>query len=98
MHSGHAEAFGFLMALTFISYYLLCYKPLPPETSLRCFCDNIGVITNTLSVLSNEITRPDDTTNADHDLFLAIAVIANQCQLLELQFLHVKGHQDTKKD
>jgi len=98
MHSGCAEAFGILAALTFIQYYLSCYNPLPAATTMKCFCDNLGMITNITTFLASEISCPNDATNDDHDLIMAINDIVNKCQPLELQFFYVKGHQDTKAD
>jgi len=40
MHSGHAEAFGILAALTFFCSYIACYDPLPDTTAIQCFCDH----------------------------------------------------------
>jgi len=51
-HSGRAEAFGLLAALTFLSYYLSCYAPVPETAKVQCFCDNLGVITN---IESNQV-------------------------------------------
>jgi len=96
IHSGCAEAFGILAALTFLSYYLSCYDPLPYETPLTCFCDNIGVITNILSFCVSETSHPNNSTNDDCDLILAINAAINTCQPLEIKLLHMKGHQDTK--
>jgi len=98
MHSGRAEAFGILAALTFIQYYLSCYTPLPDATTLTCFCDNLGVITNINTYRDDAIPRPNDATSDDRDLIIAISDIADKCQPLELQFQYVKGHQDTKAD
>jgi len=96
MHSGRAEAFGILAAVTFIHYYLSCYDPVPATTIITCYCDNLGVITNINSYRNDAITHPNDTTNDDRDLILAISEIADKCLPTELQFLYVPGHQDTK--
>ncbi len=95
-HSGRAEAFGILAALTFLRYYLSCYAPVPDTAIVQCFCDNMGVITNIESSQTTTIVRPNDTTANDRDLIMAIAATIQQCQPLQLQFLYVKGHQDTK--
>jgi len=96
MHSGRAEAFGILAAVTFIQYYLSCYEPAPMDTTITCYCDNLGVITNLNTYREDDISRPNDTTNDDRDLILAISDIADRCQPVELQFQYVPGHQDTK--
>jgi len=98
MHSGRAEAFGLLAALTFLSHYLSCYDTLPDDTKLVCFCDTSGVITNITSKHDCKIPWPNDTTNNDCDLLLVINEFITKCQPLEIQFLYVKGHQDTKAD
>jgi len=92
MHSGRAEAFGILAALTFIQYYLSCYNPLPEATTIKCFCDNLGVITNITTSQASEISHPNNATNDNCDLIMAINDVVTICQPLELQFLYVKGH------
>jgi len=67
-----------------------------PQHYYRFFCNNIGIITNILSLQASEFPCPNDTTNDDCDLFMAIDAVIHICKPLELQFLHVKGHQDTK--
>jgi len=98
MHSGRAEAFSILAALTFIQHYLSCYPPVPATTTLTCYCDNLGVITNVNSFWDDGISRPNETTNNNRDLIIAISELTDRCQPLELQFMYVKGHQDTKAD
>ncbi len=98
IHSGQAEAFGILAALIFIQYYLSCYCPLPEATTMKCFCDNMGVITNITTLQASEINCPNNATNDNHDLIMAINDVVRKCQPLELQFLYIKGHQDTKAD
>jgi len=98
MHSGRAEAFGILAALTFLQHYISCYNAVLEGTTLTCFCDNLGVITNITTFRNDEITCPNDATNDDRDLILAINDIVDKCHPLEIQFMFVKGHQDTKAD
>jgi len=46
MHSGRAEAFGVLAALTFLRYYVQSYGPhLFSQSTIQCYCDNQGVVT-----------------------------------------------------
>jgi len=94
MYSGRAKAFGMLAAISFLQYYILCYQPIIPVTKVDCYCDNLGVIMTLRSLNPNVVTRPNDTTNDDHDIYLAIQAVAKQCPALQLQFWHVKGHQD----
>jgi len=73
MHSGRAEAFGMLAALTFLHHYIQSYDLTTFEgTSINCFCENIGVVTTISALQKSTITRPNDTTNNDRDVFLAI--------------------------
>jgi len=96
IHSGHAEAMGLLAALIFLSYYISCYTT-PHPSKVRCYCDNAGVITNINRTQDHCIIRPNETTANDQDLYAAIANTIKHCQPLILQFIHVPGHQDTKK-
>jgi len=89
MHSGWAKAFGILAALTFIQYYLSCYNMVPEAMTKICFCDNLSIITNITTCQADEITHPNDATNDDS---------VDRCHPLELQFMFVKGRQDTKAD
>jgi len=95
MYSGQVEAFGLLAGLTFLQYYISCYAPewFTPSP-LHYFCNNIGVTTNVMALLSTPTLHPNDTTNDDHDLYKAIGKMLSQCSPLQLQLLHVKGHQD----
>jgi len=45
-YSGRAEAYGLLAAITFCTFYVECYEALPRTTTISCYCDNAGVITN----------------------------------------------------
>jgi len=45
-------------------------------------------------LLTNKNTRPNDTTNDDRDIYLAIHETAKSCGPIKFQFWHVKGHQD----
>jgi len=98
MHSGRAKAYGILAALIFIQHYLSCYPPVLASTTLTFYCDNLGVITNINSFWEEITLRPNDTTEDDRDLIIAISAVADRCHPLELQFMYVKGHQDTKAD
>jgi len=100
MHSGHAEAFGMLAALTFLHHYIHSYydPTMFEETSISCYCDNNGVITTISEMQTSTITCPNDTTNDDRDVFLAIHDIISKCALVSLHFFHVMGHQDSKSN
>jgi len=94
IYSGRAEAFGILAAITFLSYYVQCYADPHPSATVNCFCDNAGVINNVNDLLSATITRPNDSTNDDRDVYLAISDALLHCSPLQTQLSHVKGHQD----
>jgi len=42
----------------------------------------------------NATPQPNDTTNNDCNIYLAIADQVSQCTSITYQYLHVKGHQD----
>jgi len=96
IHSGRAEAIGLLTALIFLSYYILCYEPLQP-TTVNCYCDNAGVITNINSTQESQTQQPHDTTTNNRDLYIAIANTIQQCHPLIMRFIHVPSHQAKKK-
>jgi len=96
IYSGRAEAFGLITGLTFLRLYVASYKPTQFHTSpLYCFCNNLGVVTNVNELLSSTVKQPNDTTNDDWDVYMAISTLAQACHPLLLQFFHVKGHQDS---
>ncbi len=98
MYSGRAEAFGVLAAITFLQFYAHCYQPTIPVTTIDCYCDNLGVIQTLQSLKSTVITRPNNTTKDDYDLYMAIRAEATQSPALRIQYWHVKGHQDNDPD
>jgi len=79
IYSGRAEAYGLLAAITFVTYYISCYDDPIPPTTVICHCDNTGVITNLTSLTMNDCIQPNDATNNDRDLYLAITAQARQC-------------------
>jgi len=96
IHSGQAEAFGLLAATIFIRQYLSYYPILDINTTVKCFCDNSGVITNVTNLQQTTTLHPNDTTDNDMDLYLEINATARTCPRILFQYLHVKGHQDAK--
>jgi len=53
IYLGQAKAFGLLAGLTFLQYYISCYKPESFTPSLlHCFCNNAGVITHVMDMVS----------------------------------------------
>jgi len=99
MHSGWAEAFGVLAALLFLRHYIQSYvSHLFSKSTIQCYCDNQGVVTTASDMRNATLIRPNDTTNDDRDVYLAIYEASSQCAPINIQFLHVKGHQDSKSN
>jgi len=91
---GRVEAYGLLVAITFLSYYVTCYDEQLPPTTINCFCDNAGIITNLCDQQSGQKSQPNDTTNDNSDIYMEIHQTATRSPALRYQYLHVKGHQD----
>jgi len=68
-----------LAALIFIQYYLSCYHPLPEATTMKCFCNDLGAIANITTLSASKLNHPNNTTNDDHDLILAITDVVRKC-------------------
>jgi len=94
MYSGCAKAFGLLAATIFLQYYLSCFQPLTEATPIACYCDNLGVITMLTNMQTTSITRPNDMTNDNQDIYLAISAVVNLCHMINFQYWHVKDHQE----
>jgi len=95
IYSGRAEAFGLFAALLFVQHYVISYGPTQfTDAPLKCYCDNAGVITNVTDLLAPHAKRPNDTTNDDRDVYLAIQETISHCSPLQIHLFHVKGHQD----
>jgi len=97
MYSGRAEAFGLLAALTFLQHYITSYGPDRfSDSTINCYCDNLGIITTLTEMADTVVTHPNDTTNDDRDVYLEIMATARRCQPLVISYFHVLGHQDKK--
>jgi len=55
MYSGRAEAYGLLAAVTFLQYYLKAFEMEIPLTTVQCFCDNAGILTNLNTLHSDPV-------------------------------------------
>ena len=66
--------------------------------TIKCYCDNSGVITNLTNLQQATTLRPNDTTNNDMDLYMEIIATIRACPRSTFQFIHVKGHQDTQRN
>ena len=84
--------------LTFLAYYVHCYDKLIPTQMIPCYCDNSRVITNLTSMKNNAIRQPNDTTNDDYDIYATITAMAATCSPLQINYIHIKGHQDKSKE
>ena len=97
MYSGRAEAFGLMAAILFFAHYVESFGPPDFQDSrIDCYCDNIGVITRTNEKLSAVTVRPNDSTANDSDVYTALDYAIRRCSPANLNFLHIKGHQDQK--
>jgi len=97
MYSGRAEAFGLLAALLFLAHYVESFDPQDFQDSpINCYCDNIGIITQTTEKISTTIVCPNDMTANDSDVYTALESSIQRCSPAILTFLHVQGHQDKK--
>jgi len=95
IYSGQAEAFGMLAALTFLQHYVASYgPPALANTLIKCFCDNLGIITMINKMMHLSIIQPNGTRNNDRDVYLMLTNVIKHCGPLQLIFLHIKGHQD----
>jgi len=95
MYSGRVEAFRLLAALIFLQYYIQSYSPTQfSDSSINCFCENLGIITIINDMMTPTIIQLSDTTNDDRDVYLAINDVIKQCTPLQLSFQHIMGHQD----
>jgi len=78
--------------------FLLLVEWLFPESTIKCYCDNSGVVNTITNLHNSTILHPNDTMNDDHDDYLAINETISDCAPITLQFIHVKGHQDSKSN
>jgi len=90
-----------LRPLECLKYYFSCGIIFPvtvlssfAKSPIYCFSDNLSVITNVSDMLNPIILHPNEPTNNDHDVYLAICKVTWQCAPIQLSFQHIKGHQD----
>jgi len=71
MYSGHMEAFGVLAAMIFLKYYVSCYDTMQfMDSPVQCFCNDLGVITNVMSMQTLTVTCPNDATKQQQPRYL----------------------------
>jgi len=84
IYLGQAEVFGLIAGLTFLCSYIASYESSTfKATPLCCYCNNKGVITNVTTLLTPLTTQPNDTTNDDWDVYVAITKLALECYPLQ---------------
>jgi len=88
--------FGLLAALTFLQiwHFMLCGPHKLSDSLIHYFCNNLGIITNITSMLNLTIIWSDDTSNNNHNVYLAILNALHYYAPQQLSFLHVLGHKD----
>jgi len=97
MYSGLAEAYGIYTALSFLHQYCT-YFPLihRPHHTVHVYCDNQGVLDR--ATRKSIVPYPRDAISDDYPIFAEISQILQNLQPLQIEFHHIKGHQDTKSD
>jgi len=97
MYLGLAEAYGIYTALSFLHQYFT-YFPLihQPRHTVHVYCNNQGILDR--ATRKSIIPYPRDAISDDYPIFAEISQILQNLQLLQIEFHHVKGHQDTKSD
>jgi len=61
---------------------------------IQCFCNNLGVITNMSNLQNKTVKWPNNATNDNQEVYLAILQATQQYNPLQVSFTHVLGHQD----
>jgi len=97
-HSGRAEGFGLLAAMTFLEKYMIATQTIPPTNSkpIDGYCDNLGVIQQIAYLQDRRIPNPNDTVANDYDLAKEIFATIQRIPI-PIEMHHVKGHQDDKQ-
>jgi len=86
MYLGRAEAFGLLAALTFLQHFVESYGPIRfASSTIKCYCNNLGIITTLNEMLNSTIKCLNETTKDDQDVYLEITSTAKHCEPLDLQ-------------
>jgi len=75
-YSGCAKAYSLLAAITFLAFYVRCNDTLVPPQTIKCYCDNSGIIAILTSMQHSTILQPNNTTNDGHNLYATITAMA----------------------
>jgi len=95
VYAGRSEAFGILTALRFIAHYLEFYPRLfTQKPSMTLYCDSQSVLDQIEKLKDPMNLSPRMTNTNDYDVYATIVETLNCLQLVSVNFLHVKGHQD----
>jgi len=95
MHSGRAEGYGMLAALTFLEKYLSAtnFNNNECQQEIDGYCDNNSLIQLVQERQNNKIPQPSLAISNDYDLVNEIYKTIQHIPL-PIQLHHVKGHQD----
>jgi len=87
IYSGRAGAFGVLAAITFLQYYVKSYRfHLFTMSTINCFCNSLSMITTSLNMMQQSYVWPNDATNDDRDVYLAIMSATQKCKPPKSEF------------
>jgi len=95
LYSGLAEAYGIFTVLQFLQHYLSSFPLiLPRSVRIKLYCDSQSVLDR---IQATDTLYPRDTVQDDYPVFREIQIILQTLQPVNIQLLHVTGHQDGKK-
>jgi len=94
-HSGRAEGYGLLSALTFLEKFLTAtnYTNDNNNRTINGYCDNLGLIQQVTAMQNQSIPQPSQAISNDYDLVNEIYQTIRKIPI-PIQLYHVKGHQD----
>jgi len=95
MYSGLAKAYGIYTVLSFLLQYMQYYPLLLlRQQCIQVYCNNKSLIEHICN--RTAIQCPHRTIQDDYPIYAEIEPCIQQLKLLELWFIHVRGHQDKK--
>ena len=96
MESLRAETYGGIAVFTFPKNYRIYYDISHPPNTQKYYCDNSTLIQR-LKYDQTEPPYPSQNTQADYDAHLTLRKLLQELPG-EMEIIHVKGHQDNKKN
>jgi len=96
LYSGLAEAYGVLTALSFLQHYIQHFPTTyhsPPR--IYVCCDNQGMIT-CINNHHEQPLNPNHTLFDQYGVFHVIHSTTHDLAPLQIRYIHVHGHQDTR--